>query len=54
MRLGRAIVWLLIGAIVELSMAVWSNLARIFTAVYKFVKIEVDKVTSKIYNKGTL
>jgi len=38
MRIGRAIVWLLIGAIVELSIALWSNLARIFTEIYKFVK----------------
>ena len=38
MRLGITIVWLLIGAIVELSIALWSNLARIFTAIYKFVK----------------
>jgi len=38
MRIGRAIVWLLIGAIVELSIALWSNLAWIFTAIYNFVK----------------
>jgi len=45
MRIGRAMVWLLIGAIVELSISLWSNLARIFTAIYNFVKIKVDKGT---------
>lgn len=38
MKRGVAIVWLLTGIIVELSIALLSNLIWIVTAAYKFVK----------------
>lgn len=38
MKRGVVIVWLLIGIIVELSIALLSNLVWIGTAAYKFVK----------------
>ena len=38
MELGVAIVWLLIGILIGLSIALWINLVWIFPAVYNFVK----------------
>jgi len=38
MELGVALVWLLIGILIGLSIALWINLIWVFPTVYNFVK----------------
>ena len=52
MELGVALVWLLIGILIGLSIALWINLIWVFPTVYNFVKqnkVNQNKVNQNKY-----